>query len=244
MKTLALRARVFIHCFLVFGYPGETLALVVHILLLKFINNSWAIQPIIITYLITRCHLDNPVKLMKVTSVFIKYLNYACKITWIEFLITLCLVKNSIQISERKHSVTSRFIWEAISRSCFHTLFSRVWISRWNTRSRCSYITCQAFLVDGNFEFKFYTFIRPNQEQLRKIQLSSFWQELNLRFRCSTPTKWATESSCRALTTSSCTNTKVIPMNDARANTRHLTRHSLFTAVHRLSAVSNFVKSN
>ena len=35
MKTLALRARVFIHCFLVFGYPGETLALVVHILLLS-----------------------------------------------------------------------------------------------------------------------------------------------------------------------------------------------------------------
>jgi hypothetical protein len=32
MKTLALRARVFIHCFLVFGYLGETLALVVHIL--------------------------------------------------------------------------------------------------------------------------------------------------------------------------------------------------------------------
>ena len=32
MKTLALRARVFIHCFRVFGYPGETLALVVHIL--------------------------------------------------------------------------------------------------------------------------------------------------------------------------------------------------------------------
>ena len=27
MKTLALRARVFIHCFLVFGYPGETLNL-------------------------------------------------------------------------------------------------------------------------------------------------------------------------------------------------------------------------
>ena len=27
-----LFARVFIHCFLVFGYPGETLALVVHIL--------------------------------------------------------------------------------------------------------------------------------------------------------------------------------------------------------------------
>ena len=33
MKTLALRARVFTHCFLVFGYPGETLAFVVHILL-------------------------------------------------------------------------------------------------------------------------------------------------------------------------------------------------------------------
>jgi hypothetical protein len=32
MKTLALRARVFIHCFLVFVYPGETLAVVVHIL--------------------------------------------------------------------------------------------------------------------------------------------------------------------------------------------------------------------
>ena len=29
-KTLALRTRVFMHCFLVFGYPGETLALVVH----------------------------------------------------------------------------------------------------------------------------------------------------------------------------------------------------------------------
>jgi hypothetical protein len=32
MKTLALRARVFVHCFLVFGYPSETLAFVVHIL--------------------------------------------------------------------------------------------------------------------------------------------------------------------------------------------------------------------
>jgi hypothetical protein len=30
---------------------------------LLFINNSWSIQPMIITYLITRCHLDNPVKL-------------------------------------------------------------------------------------------------------------------------------------------------------------------------------------
>ena len=40
MKTLALRARVFIHCFLVFGYPGETLALVVHILHQKLDTNS------------------------------------------------------------------------------------------------------------------------------------------------------------------------------------------------------------
>ena len=30
MKTLALCARVFIHCFRVFGYPGETLARVVY----------------------------------------------------------------------------------------------------------------------------------------------------------------------------------------------------------------------
>ena len=35
-KTLDLRPRVFIHCFLVFGYPGETLALVVQILHTKF----------------------------------------------------------------------------------------------------------------------------------------------------------------------------------------------------------------
>jgi hypothetical protein len=68
---------------------------------------------------------------MKVTSVFIKYLNYACKISWIEFLITLCLVKNSIQISKRKHSVTSRFIWEAILELVSHrdiqTLENNVW---------------------------------------------------------------------------------------------------------------------
>ena len=38
MKTLALRARVFIHCFLVFGYPGETRALVVHILHHTFLD--------------------------------------------------------------------------------------------------------------------------------------------------------------------------------------------------------------
>jgi hypothetical protein len=84
---------------------------------------------------------------MKVTSVFIKYLNCACKITWMEFLITLCLVKNSIQISKRKHSVTSRFIWdnklmkqlERVSHRDIQTLdnnvwkhsrlFSRIWIS-------------------------------------------------------------------------------------------------------------------
>jgi hypothetical protein len=69
--------------------------------------------------------------LMKVTSVFIKYLNYACKITWIEFLITVSLVKNSIQISKRKHSVTSRFIWEAIFELVSHrdiqTLENNVW---------------------------------------------------------------------------------------------------------------------
>jgi hypothetical protein len=35
--------------------------------------------------------------------------------------------------------------------------------------------------VDGNFEWKFYTFIRPNQK--RKLQ--ALWQELNLCFRCS-----------------------------------------------------------
>jgi hypothetical protein len=71
---------------------------------------------------------------MKVTSVFIKYFNYACKITWIEFIITLCLVKNSIQISKRKHSVTSRFIWEAIykqlelvSHRDIQTLENNVW---------------------------------------------------------------------------------------------------------------------
>ena len=40
MKTLALRARVFIHCFLVFGYPGETLALVVHILHEKRVSDN------------------------------------------------------------------------------------------------------------------------------------------------------------------------------------------------------------
>jgi hypothetical protein len=71
---------------------------------------------------------------MKVTSVFIKYLNYACKITWIEFLITLCLVEYSIKISKRKHSVTSRFIWEAIykqlelmSHRDIPTLENNVW---------------------------------------------------------------------------------------------------------------------
>jgi hypothetical protein len=45
MKTLALRARVFIHCFLVFGYPGETLALVVHILLQRY--GGEPIEPIV-----------------------------------------------------------------------------------------------------------------------------------------------------------------------------------------------------
>ena len=47
---------------------------------------------------------------MKVTSVFIKYHNYACKIIGIELLSMLCLVNNFIQISKRKHSVTSQLI--------------------------------------------------------------------------------------------------------------------------------------
>jgi hypothetical protein len=72
---------------------------------------------------------------MKVTSVFIKYLNYACKITWIEFLITLCLVKNSIQISKRKHSVTVRLDsfekpykqLELVSHRDIQTLENNVW---------------------------------------------------------------------------------------------------------------------
>ena len=49
MKTLALRACVFINCFLV-RYPGETLALVVHILLHTFkvcrINNASRAMPV------------------------------------------------------------------------------------------------------------------------------------------------------------------------------------------------------
>ena len=35
--------------------------------------------------------------------------------------------------------------------------------------------------VVGNCELIFYTFIRPNQEQLQKMQLSALWQESNLR---------------------------------------------------------------
>jgi hypothetical protein len=33
--------------------------------------------------------------------------------------------------------------------------------------------------LDGNFEWNFYTFVTPNQEQLRKMQLSALWQKLN-----------------------------------------------------------------
>jgi hypothetical protein len=47
MKTLALRARVFIYCFLVFGYPGETLALVVHILHQIFHASKLAVNCIV-----------------------------------------------------------------------------------------------------------------------------------------------------------------------------------------------------
>ena len=35
--------------------------------------------------------------------------------------------------------------------------------------------------LDGDFECKFYKFIRPNQEQLRKMQLWTLWQESNLQ---------------------------------------------------------------
>ena len=35
--------------------------------------------------------------------------------------------------------------------------------------------------VDGNFEWNLYAFIRPNQVQLRKMQLSALWQESNPR---------------------------------------------------------------
>ena len=56
-------------------------------------------------------------------------------------------------------------------------------------------------------EWKFITFIRPNQEQLWKMQLyrSLAWIEpAALWFGCSALTNWTTEASCRALTTSSC----------------------------------------
>ena len=39
--------------------------------------------------------------------------------------------------------------------SCFHTLFSRVWISRWNTRSRCSNIT--STLAKGFIDIIFWS---------------------------------------------------------------------------------------
>ena len=58
MKTLALRARVLIHCFLVFGYPGETLALVVHILhanACKVIKTSRNILGDIVRFYYTVC---------------------------------------------------------------------------------------------------------------------------------------------------------------------------------------------
>ena len=70
---------------------------------------------------------------MKVTSVFIKYLNYPCKITWIEFLITLCLVENSIQICKRKHSVNLDSFekpykqLELMSHRDIQTLENNVW---------------------------------------------------------------------------------------------------------------------
>ena len=61
-------------------------------------------------YLVTRCVLDNQVnhhqKDHNSLVIFLKYLNYACKIKSV----TICLVRNSIQISKPKHPVTSRFI--------------------------------------------------------------------------------------------------------------------------------------
>jgi hypothetical protein len=58
----------------------------------------------IITYLITRCHLDNPVKLVFFARVF----------------------HRDIQTLEIKTMYENT----RASRSCFHTLFSRVWITR------------------------------------------------------------------------------------------------------------------
>jgi hypothetical protein len=93
---------------------------------------------------------------MKVTSVFIKYLNYARKITWIEFLITLCLVKNSIQISKRKHSVRLRLDsfekpykqLELVSHPDIHIRTLETWTMYENTRaSRSCFHTF--FLVFG-----------------------------------------------------------------------------------------------
>ena len=39
----------------------------------------------------------------------------------------------------------------------------------------------KGLIVDGHCDCEFYTFIRPNQEQLRKTQLYALWQESNLR---------------------------------------------------------------
>ena len=60
--------------------------------------------------------------------------------------------------------------------------------------------------VDGNIERKLYTISDPTRSSFKKCNCRSsaaLWQE-SLRFWCSALTNWATESSCRALTTSSC----------------------------------------
>ena len=59
--------------------------------------------------------------------------------------------------------------------------------------------------VAGNLERNIIYNIWPNQEQLRKTicPLAGFEPSI-LRLRCSALTNWTTESSCRALTTSSC----------------------------------------
>jgi hypothetical protein len=41
-------------------------------------------------------------------------------------------------------------------------------------------IIVERSFLDGNFECNFNTFIRPNQEQLQKMQLQALWQKSNL----------------------------------------------------------------
>jgi hypothetical protein len=72
----------------------------------------------IITDLITRCHLDNPVKLDEVTSVFIKYLNYACKITIIRFALVFSYIVFSCLDIPVKHSLSLFIYYIKCSINC------------------------------------------------------------------------------------------------------------------------------